>query len=97
MYSETCIRTYAKLEECTVKMSPAMARECKPYKGCPRGPAGVMGFEAGTSAKEMILKQLLAYGDRTLKGQDGDFVCIPQVTYESILRIVEQLEEHPHQ
>ena len=40
-------KTYERLNECTVLMSPALLDLCKTHKGCPRGPMGV----------PMVLKQ----------------------------------------
>lgn len=36
------VRTYETLDECTVKMTPELAKLCEPYNGCPRGMMGVM-------------------------------------------------------
>lgn len=96
MCSDTCIRTYEKLEECTVKMSPALAKMCKPYSGCPRGHIGAKGASGSEPIppdKEILLDWLLEWGRYTLKGQEDDFVCIPQCVYEDIIRKVEQLKE----
>lgn len=64
-------KTYERLNECTVLMSPALLDLCKTHKGCPKGPMGV----------PMVLKQ-----------EKEDFVCVPRIQYEEILRILSEVK-----
>lgn len=87
-------KTYERLNECTVLMNPALLDLCKTHKGCPRGPMGV----------PMVLKQekddfasrikdaLLMNGKYILKGSEEDFVCVPRIQYEEILRILSEMK-----
>lgn len=68
------------ISEHTVKIDDNFyERHLKPYRGCPKGAEGMPG---NLSIKEWLSSQK----KNIIRGTDEDFVCIPKMLYEILIR-----------
>lgn len=79
-------KTYDVLDECTVKMTPELAKLCRTHKEN-RDPVGI-SYCADEKDISQVSEMLLSSGKYILKGNEEDFICISRFQYEEILKIL---------
>ena len=79
------------ISEHTVKIDDNFyERHLKPYRGCPKGAEGMPGQKGvegeGMPGNSLIKEWLSSQRKNIISGTDEDFVCIPKMLYEILIR-----------
>lgn len=75
-----------------VSFSEKFGRFLMPYRGCPRGAIGPIGFTDGETGIEMVLCYLRESRDNILVGPDEDYVCIPKLHIKYCMDILRDIQ-----
>ena len=81
------IKTYSSTEKCNVELSKSLAVKCKPEKGDPIG-ATTEFHMADASNRDLIEAILLDSGQDILRAKGEQFICIPAIRYEQLLKLL---------